>query len=183
MALRLRPLIALGLLAASAVFAVEKKAPEEGSIAIIGCLKMRAGNVTAMRLGEQVLYLEDWSRGLITVVDVARPAAPRVSRQVEFPEKLGGSGVEVIAGESALLAAGPAVSAAPGRGTFLLVSSVGSPAPKVQHRFENVIELRQDPGRGLIYILDGEGLWVLEHRPAVDREVQREFERNLLYNR
>lgn len=42
-------------------------------------------------------------------------------------------------------------------------------------KFKNVSALRTDEGRGPIYVVNQDGLWILREKPAPDKELEREY--------
>jgi hypothetical protein len=54
---------------------------------------------------------------------------------------------------------------------------------RVKRTFENVTALAQDDRRGLIYLVDHDGLKILRKVFSLNPEVEREFEKRLMYDR
>jgi hypothetical protein len=65
----------------------------------------------------------------------------------------------------------------------LLVSFADPAHPKVVRQFSGVTCLLKDSARSLIYLTNGEGLWVLRESPATDIELQKQYEHDVIYNR
>jgi hypothetical protein len=54
--------------------------------------------------------------------------------------------------------------------------------PAVARQFLGVTSMLKDTSRGLIYLVNSDGLWVLRVEPAADIELQKEYEHYVLYN-
>ena len=47
--------------------------------------------------------------------------------------------------------------------------------------FTGVSAMSRDDRRGLIFVANSEGIWILQQRLAMDPEVMKEYDRTLLY--
>jgi hypothetical protein len=129
---------------------------------------------------KRYLYLEDGSKR-ITIVDVTDAAQPKISKQLELPEGTASGRLEVAVGDAAVMS-GPEREVRIVPGTVSIVDFSDSSRPKVIRQFENVSAMKSDPRRGLVFLSNSEGLWLLWERPAPDLEAQRAYEQYLLYN-
>lgn len=116
------------------------------------------------------LYVQKASKQGFTIVDVSKPGAPSlVNRSTP-------AGGDATAGKLEL--AGPDVGLAevPDRSSKGVIHSAENPTktvkildlsdpahPKVLQTFTGVTSTLQDPSRGLIYLANNEGLWILSH--------------------
>ncbi len=64
----------------------------------------------------------------------------------------------------------PLKPAAPSKDARSFVQPMGSTSVQ---QFANVTAIRADPQRGLIYLVNSDGLWVLQQHPASNLEVER----------
>ena len=120
------------------------------------------------------LYVQKASKQGFTVIDVTKPAVPSlVSR--------GAGSNDATAGK--LEMAGPDVGLAeiPDKNSKGVIRNTDYPTetvkildlsdpahPKVLQTFVGVTSILQDPGRGLIYLANSDGLWILNHsRPGI----------------
>ena len=118
---------------------------------------------------KEYLYVQKASKQGFTVIDVSKPAKPNLVT------KSGSSG-DAAAGKLEL--AGPDVGLAevPDRNSKGVLHSADNPTetvkvldltdpahPKVLQTFTGVTSTLQDPARGLIYLANNEGLWILSH--------------------
>ena len=111
------------------------------------------------------LYVQKASRQGFTVVDVTKPAAPSlVNRSVSSNDATAGR-LEIVSPDVGI-AEVPDKSA---KGVTVKVLDLSDPAhPKVLQTFTGVTSILQDPGRGLIYLANNDGLWILTHpRPGI----------------
>ena len=115
------------------------------------------------------LYVQKASKQGFTIVDVTKPSIPVFVKPT-------GSSTDTTAGK--LEMAGPDVGLAevPDRNTKGVIHSSDSPTetvkvldlsdpahPKVIQTFTGVTSTLQDPSRGLIFVANNEGLWILRH--------------------
>jgi hypothetical protein len=54
--------------------------------------------------------------------------------------------------------------------------------PKVAREFTGVTAISRDERRGLIYVANAEGVWILQQSFAEDPEVEREYAHHVLYD-
>ena len=123
---------------------------------------------------KQYLYVQKASKQGFTVVDVTKPRLPSLV-------KTGASSSDATAGK--LEMAGPNVGLAevPDKNSKGIIRNTDFPTetvkildlsdpahPKVLQTFAKVTSILQDPGRGLIYLANNDGLWILNHeRPGI----------------
>jgi hypothetical protein len=138
--------------------------------------------VTAVHWRRHYLYLEHGSRGALTVVDVTDPQAPKSISEFILPPQDSSVYLYEMVGTAALMTTShPAPRQSPE--TVLLVSFADRAHPKVVRQFSGVTCRLKDSARGLIYLTNGEGLWVLRESPATDIELQKQYEHDVIYNR
>jgi hypothetical protein len=124
------------------------------------------------------LYLQQASDQGFTVIDVSKPAKPKIVTHV--PGKnltLVGSGL-AIAEAPASTAAGSSVAdenteGVRGGGSTpqrVRVLDVSDPAhPRTVQNFSGVTSILPDDARGLIYVANGDGIWILSHQQVLRR--------------
>jgi LVIVD repeat len=115
------------------------------------------------------LYVQKASKQGFTVIDVSKPSIPSLVRPTA-------SSADATAGK--LEMAGPDVALAeiPDRSTKGVIHSSDYPTetvkvldlsdpahPKVIQTFTGVTSTLQDPSRGLIFVANNDGLWILRH--------------------
>jgi hypothetical protein len=113
---------------------------------------------------KRYLYIDQGSSQGYTVVDITKPAQPNVVKRVD-------SGKVQVAGSNVALAETPeqgktvAHSHAPTESVTVLDTS--DPAnPKALQTFQGVTSVLQDNLRGLIFLTNNGGLWILQQTEA-----------------
>jgi hypothetical protein len=120
------------------------------------------------------LYVQKASKQGFTVVDVTKPSIPALV-------ETSAASSDATAGK--LVMAGPdvAIAEVPDRNAKGVIHSADNPTetvkildltdpahPKVIQTFKGVTSTLQDPGRGLIYLANNDGVWILRHpRPGI----------------
>jgi len=134
------------------------------------------------------LYLDRGGANAVTIVDVTNAAAPEAIGQMDFPKQEASGQVTAVVGTAALVAS-PASSQAfaqtarPIPQTITIMSFADPEHPKVERQYNGVTAMLKDPARGLIYLANADGLWVLKMDPATDRAQQEQYDKYLLYTR
>jgi hypothetical protein len=128
----------------------------------------------------EYLYLQQSSRQGFTVLDVSKPAKPKIVAHV--PQQ----NLTVVASGLALTEAHPSgrpsssgtnenVEGAHGGGSAprqVRVLDVSDPAhPRTVQNFTGVTSILPDNARGLIYVANGKGIWILSHQKVLRRHL------------
>lgn len=116
------------------------------------------------------LYVQKASRQGFTVVDVSKPAVPAVVG------RSGPSSNDATAGRLEIVSPDVGLAEVPDKTSKGVIRSSENPTetvkvldlsdpahPKVLQTFTGVTSILQDPGRGLIYLANNDGLWILTH--------------------
>jgi len=120
------------------------------------------------------LYVQKASRQGFTVIDVTKPAAPSLVTR-------SGPSNDATAGSLEIVSPDVGIAAVPDKNSKGVIRSADNPTetvkvldlsdpahPKVLQTFTGVTSILQDPGRGLIYLANNDGLWILNHpKPGV----------------
>lgn len=162
------------------------KSIEQQPATVIAHVPVSGGAVSQMFLrgekGRHYLYIQQVAKDVYTVVDVTKPDHPMVLDHVPPLTKPSGEKLQMV-GDGLALAETPESS---GSGTArheLAPAKLPSPTalarptesvrvldlsdPKNPHTlqtFEGVTSILAEDGRGLIYIANGQGLWILQHK-------------------
>ena len=182
------------LIAALAVGANAKDQPREPAeqVAVVAHLTLPGEAVRQMFVqqqgSKQYLYIQQASSEGYTVVDVSKPARPNIIKHEARLNTASEGQLEMIGGGLALAEAPdkssgtanarhelvPAKVTGSGNGSrteSVRVLDLSDPTnPKTLQTFDGVTSVLADDGRRLIYITNGEGLWILAHkrvRPAL----------------
>ena len=179
---------AVALLLPTMVFAgavrKHKQAVPTDNIVVIGHIALPNASVTSLKTSEhrrkQFLQLQDTKHRTLVLVDVTDAAHPAVVKQFQMPAEAAEPTFAALAGDVALVTdtQPPEVRIS----SAALVDFADPAHPATVRKFDNVSALRTDEGRGLIYLVDKDGLWVLQEKSAADKEAEEEYLRSVLYN-
>jgi|SRR5580704_1454171 hypothetical protein len=121
--------------------------------------------------GKQYLYVQQASKQGFMVVDVSKPEKPNLLKRTAQSNQATAGNLEMVTPDVA-------IAEAPEKKPNTLISSnhptetvrvldVSDPHnPKTLQEFNGVTSLLPDAGRGLIYLTNNEGLWVLRYSRA-----------------
>lgn len=167
--------------------AKDKPAESEQRVNVIAHLSLPGPPVSQMFVQQegtkQYLYVRQPSEQGFTIVDVSRPSKPNVVKRDAWPNTASSGKLEMV-GSGIALAETPESSGA-GVARHELVPAKVQPAaadarpaqsvrvldlsdpknPRTLQTFDGVTSILADDGRSLIYIANGEGLWILKHSP------------------
>jgi hypothetical protein len=163
-------LFAIGIAAAPSMFAKPKaKKAVVSNLGVIAHLQLDGGTATRMFLmeknGKDYLYVGGGSASGVCILDVTKPAAPRKL------EKFAGAGGAQAAdfqlvGDTLAVTSRPeeaSVSSSDVAGRSVTIVNTTDPAnPQPIQTFSGVTSVVADNARGLIYLSNGEGLWVVQ---------------------
>jgi hypothetical protein len=174
------------LLSSFYCFAVAEKPQPADRISVIGHVQLR-GTATELAVAshwrKDFLYVIYGPKGPVTVFDVTNPAAPVAASQLEVPKQAVGGEVNAIVGTAAVVTTTPNEAAVPVKTRTVTVLSFADPErPVVTRQFSGVTAILKDPHRGLIYLTNGEGLWLLQGQPGADKELEQEYDHYVLYS-
>jgi len=178
----------LGVVLLSSVygFAASEKSPVPDRISVIGHIQLRDSATelaVASHWRKDFLYVIYGPTGPVTVFDVTNPSAPVAVSQLEVPKQAVGGEVNAIVGSAAVVTTSPNEAPALVKKRTVTVLSFSDPErPVVTRQFTDVTAVLKDPRRGLIYLTNGEGLWVLQGQPGPDKELEQEYEHYVLYS-
>jgi hypothetical protein len=123
---------------------------------------------------KQYLYVQKASKQGFTVIDVTRPVLPTL---VNLSDK----SADAAAGKLEIVGPDVGLAEVPDKNSKGVIRNSDSPTetvkildlsdpahPKVLQTFTGVTSILQDPSRGLIYLANNDGLWILNHaRPGL----------------
>jgi len=142
-----------------------------------------AGNqMVLQRLGtKRYLYIQQASKQTYFIVDITKPEFPSlVKREVTASDSTAGK-LEMV-GDNVAIAEIPdansktAIRSATSTTETVRILDLSDPHhPTTLQTFKNVTSILADGGRGIIYLTNDEGLWVLKHnrQPLGDRPVKK----------
>jgi hypothetical protein len=159
------------LLCLPAVFANTK--PTEVPAQVVGHLVLKDAPGNEMLLqnkgDKHYLYVQKASKQGFTVVDVTKPSLPALVNGTA-PSSDATAGKLEIVGSDVGLAEVPdknakgVIRSSDSPTETVKILDLSDPAhPKVIQTFTGVTSTLQDPGRGLIFLANNDGLWILRH--------------------
>lgn len=126
------------------------------------------------------LYAEHQSGKTVTLIDITDLDRPSVLAEMSYPVSQSGDLV-AVAGNAALVTTANTQAEAPlVPQTFRILSFADPLHPAVQHQFDGVTATARDDKRGLIFLANPEGVWVLRQHLAMDPQEEQEWEHNVL---
>ena len=129
------------------------------------------------------LYAEHQGGKTVTLIDVTNVGAPAVLSNVSYPSS-GGNSLFAVTGTAALVTAGPAIVTPDTPPQSIRIMDLSDAKnPRVAREFAGVTAITRDDRRGLIFIADGEGIWVLRQKLAEDPQIEKDYENYIRYYR
>jgi len=129
----------------------------------------------------EYLYAETTGGKAVKLIDVTDARNPTILTDVAASPT--GGNVVTAAGTAALISTGSSPAATVAPQTFRIMSFADPAHPVVSQEFPNVSAIEHDDKRGLIFLANGQGLWVLHEKLAMDPEFAKEWEHMMLDNR
>ena len=180
------------LLLSAAVQAKNKKvkaAPKQpqDEIEVVGHIPSTNGPVrrflSTQHYSSYYLYAEHDAGTSVTLIDVTKVTQPSVLADVAYPSSGGSGSLFAVAGTAALVTQeqGAAVPV-PAPQTIRIMDFSDPQHPKVAREFGGVTAISRDPARGLIFLANPEGIWILHQSFAEDPEVEKAYAYHVLYD-
>jgi hypothetical protein len=154
-------IVATGIAAAPSVHAKPNSKTAAGNPAnMVAHVELSGGPATRMLLvkknGKEYLLLGLDSSSQVAILDVSKPSQPRT---IDTVAGATATELKVVADTLRLFGTSDAESAA-------------STGPKEIRSLSGVTAYVQDKAHGLIYVTDGDGLWILKTKEQADNEAQ-----------
>jgi hypothetical protein len=162
----------------TSVFANNHPKPSEVPAKVIAHLPLKdapGGEMLLQNEGDhQYLYVQKSNKQGFMVVDVTKPSIPGLVAA-------SASANDATAGKLEMVGPDVGLAEVPDKNTEGVIHSADNPTemvklldlsdpvhPKVIQTFKGVTSMLQDPRRGLIYLANDDGLWILRHpRPGI----------------
>lgn len=159
----------------------------QDAIEVAGHIPPTSGPVTRFLVTQHYssyyLYAEHGAGNNVTLIDVTKTGRPAVLADVSYPSGGGSDSLVAVAGTAALVSeAQGSPTPPPATQTFRIMDFSDPQHPKVAHEFTGVTAMSRDERRGLIFVANAEGIWVLHQRFAEDPEVEKEYAKHVLYD-
>jgi len=185
--------LVVGLLALSIVVQAKNKKvktpPKEpqDEIEVVGHIPLTNGPVrrflTTQHYSSYYLYVEYAASKSVTLIDVTKATQPSVLADVSYPSNAGSASLFAVAGTAALVTEEQgAVAPASAPQTIRIMDFSDPLHPKVAREFAGVTAISRDERRGLIYVANAEGIWILHQSFAEDPEVEKAYAHHVLYD-
>ncbi|HEY7338138.1 MAG TPA: hypothetical protein VH639_24840 [Bryobacteraceae bacterium] len=146
---------------------------------------MVTGFLPTQHYSNYYLYVEHEGGKNVTLIDVTKAAQPVVLSDVAYSSNgaAGGESLVAVAGTAAILTEQPgATTPAPAAQTVRIMDFSDPLHPKIAREFSGVTTMSRDERRGLIFLANPEGIWILHQSFAEDPEVEKDYARRILYD-
>ena len=175
---RSAPLALLAFLAATAPGADAKHRapkPAEQPAAIVAHVPLAGSPTNQMNLqengGKQYLYIGANSNQGVIVVDVTNPGQPNVVRRLAWPNQASSGRLQLVSGGLALAegldSGSMAADPVPPTRTVKVLDLSDPANPRAILSFSGVTSTLNDEAHNLVYITNGEGLWIVRNNQAL----------------
>jgi hypothetical protein len=167
---------------------LSKARPPESTdaIEVAGHIPLTDGTVarffTTQHFSSYYLYAErDGGRG-VALIDVTDAGRPSVLGDVPYPASASGN-LAAVAGTAALVTTGPMSPAStPAPQTIRIMDFSDTHNPRIAREFTGVTAMSRDDRRGLIFIANTDGIWILKQQLAHDPQVEKDYANYVLYS-
>lgn len=154
--------------------------PPQDSIEVVAHIPLTNGVVRRFlstdHFSSHYLYAEHEAGGAVTLIDVTRPTQPAV-----LAELAGSDNLLVVSGTSALVTTSAAPQ--PSSPQTIRVLDFSDPQhPKVAREFAGVTAIDRDDRRGLIFLANADGVWILHQNRAEDPEIEKAYAHHVIYD-
>ena len=152
-------------------------------INVIAHLPASSSPVMALTLGthwqHNYLYVDHADGSPVTILDVTNPAEPVVTGQLELPKQDANASLGTVVGNAVLVTSAPLAAKVQ---TVTILSFTDPERPTVVRQFSGVTSMIRDRSRGLTYLANPEGIWVLRAGSATNVALNRQYENYVLYS-
>jgi hypothetical protein len=149
--------------------------PVEQPVTIVAHVSLSGSQTTQINLqendGKQYLYIAANSNQGVTIVDVTNPGQPNVIRRVAWPNQASSGRLQLVSAGLAL-AEGPdsgsmTADPVPSTRTVNILDLSDPTNPRAILSFSGVTSTLNDEAHNLVYITNGEGLWIVRNNQAL----------------
>jgi hypothetical protein len=185
-------LLGVGLTVLSTLSAKDKKpkaAPKDpqDAIEVVGHIPLVNGPVkrflSTQHYSSYYLYAEHDAGKSVTLIDVTKAAKPVVLADVAYPSGGGSASLFAVTGTAALTTEEQgAALPSPAPQTIRIMDFSDPKQPKVAREFAGVTAISRDDRRGLIFLANADGIWILHQTFAEDPEVEKAYTKHVLYD-
>jgi hypothetical protein len=182
-----KAVIILGFVSATALYAKNKHpkpepAPQD-QIQVVARIPVTGGLIvrflTTQHYRRDYLYAEHQSGKTVTLIDITNISRPAVLAEMSDPAGLS-DGLVAVTGNAALVATVNHQTETSSPQTFRILSFANPLHLTVQQEFDGVTATSRDDKRGLIFLANADGIWILQQQFAMDPEFEKEWEHMML---
>ena len=160
-------------------------ATPKDEIEVVGHIPPADGPVkrflTTQHYSSYYLYAEH-EAGSVTLIDVTKTSSPAVLADVAYAPNNASGSLTVVAGTAALVTSEPANIAPAAPQTVRIMDFSDPRNPQIAREFSGVTALSRDDSRGLIFVANADGIWILKQHLAEDPEVEKAYANYILYS-
>ena len=182
--MRLTVMFGLAILIPLSAKDKKPKSPPQDQIEVVAHIPLTTGPVLRFLATEHYsshyLYAEHGAGSSVTLIDITRPNQPAVLAEVAYPSA-GPDSLVVVSGTAALVTSGGSPHSGPPQ-TIRVFDFSDPHNPKVSHEFNGVTAIDRDDRRGLIFLANAEGVWILHQSRAEDPEVEKAYAHHVIYD-
>lgn len=163
--------------------------PPQDQIAAVARIPITGSPITRLftthHYGRDYLYAEHASDNTITLIDTTKIDHPAVLAGISYPAGAANN-LAAVTGNAALLASAQSPATPSGATavaipqTFRIMSFANPLHPDVKQVFTGVTSMSADEKRGLIYLANAGGIWVLQEQYAIDPAFEKSWEHMML---
>ena len=137
--------------------------------------------LTTQHYSSYYLYAEHGAGKSVTLIDVTNTNQPLVLANVPHTSGSSTESLMTVAGTAALVSSKPATPVAvPAHETIRIMDFSVPQSPKIAREFTGVTASSTDD-RGLIFVANTDGIWILRRHFADDPEVEKRYANYVLY--
>lgn len=178
-------IVALAMLPLSG-YAKDKhpKQPAQDQIKVVAHIPVSGSNIirflTTQHYRRNYLYAEHESGNMVTLVDITNTSRPAVLSEMSDPAGAPDNLIDVTGNAALVATADRQVPTAPATQTFRILNFADPLHPKVEQEFKGVTATARDDRRGLIFLANSDGIWILQQQFAPDPAAEKEWEHMML---
>jgi hypothetical protein len=164
--------------------AKNQPAAPQDQIEVVAHLPLTDGEITrfltTQHYRRDYLYAEHEPGKAITLIDVTNVNQPSVLADVSYPANESARLVSVTGNAALTVDSDGATAVPPKPQTFRIMSFADPLHPTVKQEFTGVTAMARDEKRGLIFLANAQGVWILHQQFAMDPEYVKEWEHMML---
>ena len=160
------------------------KDPQD-QIEVVGHISLTNGPVrrflATQHYSSYYLYAEHEDGKAVTLIDVTKATRPTILADVAYPPGGNQSSLSVVTGTAVLVTSEPQTQAVSAPQTVRLMDFSDPQHPMVIREFTGITAMDRDDRRGLIFLANADGIWILHQSFAEDPEVKRAYDYYVIY--